>query len=472
MSTYHSVLGVTEDADQAKIKKAYFRLLRVHSPENDPDGFRKIREAYDELRKNGGKENGPKFPPLKDPFAVKMQAQIDSSLKAGNNALARETCEEACRLFPKEIRFLYELCMVYRRSGNVGKAVNTAKKLVSIDGANPFFHKELALSLYDRGFNNKACEVFKKAYELGCRDYEFLEEYGSYCFDMRNYKTGRDVLMELFSLKKSWEREESQKYIDSWCTALFHILTNPEDEDSCHSLSTLTQYVKTHEVFFSDNIRTVAFAIYERMIPAGLQISDENPVLSVPGIREGITELADTLLPICKEKDERELLENIKGEIVDYVLEHDERINSLWRLVFEALNMPEAFDRSVVRFAILDMKLCMIAEWEAIRKDIPLIEKDYTELYEKINTFLNDISDADKAEGLKARLISDYERLAPYYQQNYFYERHPEERKKLKGTVVHGNSSGSPYVRTGKKIGRNDPCPCGSGKKYKNCCGR
>ncbi|MBR4383699.1 MAG: SEC-C domain-containing protein, partial [Selenomonadaceae bacterium] len=24
----------------------------------------------------------------------------------------------------------------------------------------------------------------------------------------------------------------------------------------------------------------------------------------------------------------------------------------------------------------------------------------------------------------------------------------------------------------GKKIGRNDPCPCGSGKKYKNCCGR
>ena len=26
-------------------------------------------------------------------------------------------------------------------------------------------------------------------------------------------------------------------------------------------------------------------------------------------------------------------------------------------------------------------------------------------------------------------------------------------------------------VRTGPKIGRNDPCTCGSGKKYKNCCG-
>jgi preprotein translocase subunit SecA len=25
--------------------------------------------------------------------------------------------------------------------------------------------------------------------------------------------------------------------------------------------------------------------------------------------------------------------------------------------------------------------------------------------------------------------------------------------------------------REAPKIGRNDPCPCGSGKKYKNCCG-
>ena len=27
-------------------------------------------------------------------------------------------------------------------------------------------------------------------------------------------------------------------------------------------------------------------------------------------------------------------------------------------------------------------------------------------------------------------------------------------------------------VRTGAKVGRNDPCPCGSGKKYKKCHGQ
>ena len=29
-----------------------------------------------------------------------------------------------------------------------------------------------------------------------------------------------------------------------------------------------------------------------------------------------------------------------------------------------------------------------------------------------------------------------------------------------------------PYVRENPKVGRNDPCPCGSGKKYKKCCGK
>lgn len=42
-----------------------------------------------------------------------------------------------------------------------------------------------------------------------------------------------------------------------------------------------------------------------------------------------------------------------------------------------------------------------------------------------------------------------------------------ETRKKL---YMEQKKSGT--VRKEKKIGRNDPCPCGSGKKYKKCCGR
>lgn len=34
------------------------------------------------------------------------------------------------------------------------------------------------------------------------------------------------------------------------------------------------------------------------------------------------------------------------------------------------------------------------------------------------------------------------------------------------------NMSQTKSIKSKKKIGRNDPCPCGSGKKYKKCCGR
>ena len=34
----------------------------------------------------------------------------------------------------------------------------------------------------------------------------------------------------------------------------------------------------------------------------------------------------------------------------------------------------------------------------------------------------------------------------------------------------HAHAPLTPIVRSAPKIGRNDPCPCGSGKKYKKCC--
>jgi len=42
----------------------------------------------------------------------------------------------------------------------------------------------------------------------------------------------------------------------------------------------------------------------------------------------------------------------------------------------------------------------------------------------------------------------------------------PLQRAELKGSKPHG-----PMPAKSEKIGRNAPCPCGSGKKYKKCCG-
>ena len=56
--------------------------------------------------------------------------------------------------------------------------------------------------------------------------------------------------------------------------------------------------------------------------------------------------------------------------------------------------------------------------------------------------------------------------VCEHREQSYF--------KKIDGAwrFIDGKiDTGEPYRREEPKIGRNDPCPCGSGKKYKKCCG-
>ena len=52
----------------------------------------------------------------------------------------------------------------------------------------------------------------------------------------------------------------------------------------------------------------------------------------------------------------------------------------------------------------------------------------------------------------------------------------PVERKQVAQPIAATHGDAEPEKKAPKraeaKVGRNDPCPCGSGKKYKNCCGR
>lgn len=54
------------------------------------------------------------------------------------------------------------------------------------------------------------------------------------------------------------------------------------------------------------------------------------------------------------------------------------------------------------------------------------------------------------------------------------FEQPEDKTKKASEVVSEANEviSKAAPVRTGPKVGRNDPCPCGSGKKYKQCCGK
>ncbi|MDS4040651.1 MAG: preprotein translocase subunit SecA [Candidatus Competibacter sp.] len=51
-------------------------------------------------------------------------------------------------------------------------------------------------------------------------------------------------------------------------------------------------------------------------------------------------------------------------------------------------------------------------------------------------------------------------------------EGEAEEEDRSGIEIRHQTASQTPFVREGRKVGRNEPCPCGSGKKYKHCHGQ
>jgi preprotein translocase subunit SecA len=50
--------------------------------------------------------------------------------------------------------------------------------------------------------------------------------------------------------------------------------------------------------------------------------------------------------------------------------------------------------------------------------------------------------------------------------------RHDEATSATSGPVAESPDQDQPYVRDGRKVGRNEPCPCGSGEKFKRCHGQ
>ena len=79
------------------------------------------------------------------------------------------------------------------------------------------------------------------------------------------------------------------------------------------------------------------------------------------------------------------------------------------------------------------------------------------------DTEVNLIFDKEKLYKNMVDAKADWLYELPQWDEIFTKERQKElylEQKKS-GTIIKG-----------AKIGRNDPCPCGSGKKYKKCCGR
>jgi preprotein translocase subunit SecA len=101
----------------------------------------------------------------------------------------------------------------------------------------------------------------------------------------------------------------------------------------------------------------------------------------------------------------------------------------------------------------------------------PLVEFK-KEAHSMFSEMIQKIKDEVVEYMFKVQFVDDSEEQKPVHKQTP--RRQPVRRRPLVTTASEPETAevGATVRRTGEKIGRNDPCPCGSGKKYKKCCGR
>lgn len=106
--------------------------------------------------------------------------------------------------------------------------------------------------------------------------------------------------------------------------------------------------------------------------------------------------------------------------------------------------------------------------------DVAEIDKNATEDWSKNSTWHGlKILRTEKGTASDEEGVVEFEAT---YTRKQIRDVHHETAyfKKIDGQWVYsaGQLTTKTVVREGEKVGRNDPCPCGSGKKYKKCCGR
>ncbi len=111
--------------------------------------------------------------------------------------------------------------------------------------------------------------------------------------------------------------------------------------------------------------------------------------------------------------------------------------------------------------------------FEAFQEMIHVIKEDTLAFIFRVQPAISATKLADPSSGGKASADLRLEETIPIKKAVPMQFIHPEASSAVKNTISAVDGQENPEaVSSEKKVGRNDPCPCGSGKKYKKCHGQ
>ena len=286
---------------------------------------------------------------------------------------------------------------------------------------------------------------------------------------------GSEKLKTLFDTMKLPEGEElnhkmltgaierAQKKIES---NNFSIRKNLLDYDKVNNEQREIIYAERRRVLDGDSMREVVY----KMITETVE-NKVNMCIGDDSVAEDwdIAELNRLLLPIFPFEEikltEEERKHMRKSDLVQKLKEQAVKLYEEKEAEFPEPEQLREIER-VILLKVIDTKwMSHIDDMDQLRQGIglaalgqkdPLVEYKFAG-YDMFDDMTTAISEDTVRALMHVRIEEPVER---------------EEVVKVTGTNKDESVGKAPVRRAEKKIGPNDPCPCGSGRKYKHCCGR
>ena len=224
-------------------------------------------------------------------------------------------------------------------------------------------------------------------------------------------------------------------------------------------------YAERRKVLDGDNMRDVILKMVTDIVENAVEMSisdDQTPE------NWDLKELNSLLLPIVplkpitltdemKKMKKKELMHNLKEQAI--------KLYEAKEAEFPESEQMREIER-VILLKVIDNKwMAHIDDMDQLREGIGLQaygQRDPVVEYK--------MSAYEMFEGMTAAIREDTVRILFHIRVEQKVEREPAA--KVTGTNKDDTSVKAPKKRDVQKIYPNDPCPCGSGKKYKQCCGR
>jgi len=195
--------------------------------------------------------------------------------------------------------------------------------------------------------------------------------------------------------------------------------------------------------------------------------------------------LKDKLLEIVKNEKNHD---DLREELITYLVNDANSVYDSLADRFAAANIDfKEVEKGILIRSIDQMWVEHLETIDYLRRGIglrgygqrdPLVEykKEAWRLYQELNNLINKnivYGIFRTADGLTTASAQMIQAFANKGESNLEFSGAQKEMQKQAGErntidLVHEKVKSE----TGEKVGRNDPCPCGSGKKYKQCCGR